>query len=219
MPIQIAMTAVSALAVILYRTVTLAETPGDAAGQTITTLALAALMNVLVEFVKRWRSRSEQANDVADAAETIVDASGKLVTSQNANLDRFEKLVLRLDERIKGQDARIDTLSATVVERDAKIASQDEIIGNLERDNGALNDWVRRLTSNQEANIVRIKDLDTEVTRLRRENKESDAAHAQDKARMTAELRALSSGVDALTNQLRRLGHVPDWERSNGAQP
>lgn len=212
----LASTTLSALGVIALRAATLADSPGDAAGQTITTLALAALLNVLVEFVKRWQSRAQQAKDVADGAEVLVDAAGKLVTSQNTTLDRFAAQVLALDARIKAQDERIDKLGDEVAERDERLEAQDKVIDTLKRDKDAPDDWVRRLTNNQEANIARIKDLDKEVARLKREREESDATQAQDKAQMTAELRALSNGIDQLTTQLRQLGHTPAWERGNG---
>ena len=231
--IPLATITASALVVILFRTVTGAETPGDGAGQTITTLALAALMNVMVEAVKRFQTRAQQSNDVASGAGTLVDAAVKLNTSQSNNLDRFAAQVIALDQRIKGQDERIERMEGEIGERDERIErlegerdkrderieAQDKVIEKLKADNSALDDWVRRLTNNQEANIVHIKDLDRQIATLKRERQESDAAHAEDKARTTAELRALSNGVDQLTAQLRQLGHTPAWERSNGAQP
>lgn len=220
MPIlQLATITASALAVILFRTVTSAESPGDGAGQTITTLALAALMNIAVEAVKRFQTRAQQSNDVASGAGTIVDAAVKLNASQSSNLDRFQAQVVALDQRIRAQDDRIDRLDSEVAERDERIEAQDKTIEKLKADNSALDDWVRRLTNNQEANIARIKELDKEVATLKREREESNVAHAEDKARLQAELRALSNGVDQLMAQLRQLGHTPAWERNNGAQP
>lgn len=216
-------TAVSFVAVVAWRIGSGADAPGELSGQTLLTIVVAALMNVVIEFVKRWQTRSQQSKDAADGAEVLIDGATKLVTTQNTNLDRYEQQLLKLDARLKSQDDRIARQEERITQQDDEIerarterAAQDKLIGELKRDKEALDDWVRRLTQNQEQNIERIKELTGNIERLRKERDESDAKHAEEREVLTANLRALEDGVARLSSQLTLLGHKPDWTRSNG---